>query len=234
MEPNHPLSGLFGPDDIIFHPALIQHHRVRRQYQFQSRPPSQSQQQQQQQHLRRRRSGTSLQNANVSEKDGSVKLSIDLPGVRSKDVMVELDQGVLKVSGQRRGVAGRPGTVFERKFRLEQSTLDVTKTKANLSDGVLVVTVAKRSKPALVRVSVTEHKHPEELLLEEEEEKEEKDNADTVEEGQSTAKRARLSEESEETPPPPQSGEQQKDGQVSRKPMDLPKVGTETASSSES
>lgn len=162
MASDNPLSSFFNQGEIFFHPALVQHHilrggaaRQQRQYRFQTREAESGV------NVRRR---NSLQNANVHEKDGQVKLEIDLPGVLAKDLLVELDQGVLRVSGERRGVAGRAGCKFERKFRLDQSSLDASRATANLSAGVLVVTVAKRTKPSLLRVVVTENKHPEELV----------------------------------------------------------------------
>lgn len=104
----------------------------------------------------------------LNECDQEVKLSIDVPGVRAKDLVVEVDDGVLRVSGERKIGVGKTRTVFERSFRMDQSTIDTSRVTANLSAGVLVVTVPKRDKPARQVIAVTEvpHEFEEEQLTE--------------------------------------------------------------------
>ena len=82
----------------------------------------------------------------ISEDDKEFKLSIDLPGVRSEDCTVELenDGRVLHISGGRKVEKdGRfSETRFDQRFALGKS-LDKEKMSANLSEGVMVITAPK-------------------------------------------------------------------------------------------
>ena len=96
----------------------------------------------------------------LNECDEDVKLSIDVPGVRARDLVVEVDDGVLRISGTRRiGVCRNSGMAFEQSFRMDQTTIDTSRVTANLSAGVLVVTVPKRAKQERQVLSVTEEPH---------------------------------------------------------------------------
>eukprot|EP00540_Astrosyne_radiata_P023956 CAMPEP_0116822202 /NCGR_PEP_ID=MMETSP0418-20121206/138_1 /TAXON_ID=1158023 /ORGANISM="Astrosyne radiata, Strain 13vi08-1A" /LENGTH=165 /DNA_ID=CAMNT_0004450291 /DNA_START=1972 /DNA_END=2469 /DNA_ORIENTATION=+ len=99
------------------------------------------------------------QSHHIDDTESRVQLSIDVPGVRAKDLVVEVDDGVLKVSGERKIGVGNKRTLFERCFRMDQNTIDTTRVTANLSAGVLVVTVPKKDKPSRQVVAVTEEPH---------------------------------------------------------------------------
>jgi HSP20 family protein len=84
-------------------------------------------------------------------------LRVDVPGVADKDVHVELENGVLTVTAERRdevpqGYAvrrrERGGIRFSRSYSLGEH-LDPEKTTAQIKDGVLTVTVGKS--PAATR-----------------------------------------------------------------------------------
>merc|ERR1711862_425441 len=81
-----------------------------------------------------------------------VELYMDLPGVRIEDVSINLIHGdkAIKISGTRkyRSDANKAATAFEQSFTVDNSSLDIDGTSAQMSDGVLVVTVPKTKKVA--------------------------------------------------------------------------------------
>ena len=90
--------------------------------------------------------------ADVAETDGHYLLSLDLPGIDRDTLDVTLDDGTLKISGERRHTAasgdGRVHRVerahgrFFRSFSLG-SDLDPEAIEASYDDGVLTVRVGK-------------------------------------------------------------------------------------------
>ena len=80
-----------------------------------------------------------------------VQLSLDIPGVSKSDVDVTAEEdGLVKVSGCRK-VTGMNGEVikkakFSRSFQLDYETTELSKLKANLTDGVLTLTAPKKVK----------------------------------------------------------------------------------------
>merc|ERR1712137_758765 len=97
-------------------------------------------------------------------------LSLDVPGVKAKDLQVETKADthryrhrVLEISGTRKMMGGSDET-FVRGFTIDERVADVSNMTANLSDGVLVVTVPKctqeeEAKPRTIEIS--ENPHPE-------------------------------------------------------------------------
>mmetsp|Transcript_7266 Transcript_7266/g.10277 ORF Transcript_7266/g.10277 Transcript_7266/m.10277 type:complete len:237 (+) Transcript_7266:104-814(+) len=77
----------------------------------------------------------------VSERSNHVCLSIDLPGVKHKDLDVMYEGGALRVSGLRKG-----RTSFARTFSVDCNAMDITKLKANLANGVLTITLPKKDR----------------------------------------------------------------------------------------
>lgn len=82
----------------------------------------------------------------ILDTDEEIKISIDVPGVKSEDINVTLDDDgkVLSVSGRREkvGESGSYTSKFLQSFSLD-TTVDIEKFSANLKDGVLVVTAPK-------------------------------------------------------------------------------------------
>ena len=100
---------------------------------------------------------TSGKDHNVAETETSFQLAVDLPGVKAADIALKFDEGILKISGTRK-FGGQQAT-FLKSFVLDQATIDTANATANLADGVLVVTVPKRAKPATQSVAITENPH---------------------------------------------------------------------------
>ncbi len=101
----------------------------------------------------------------VHETENEVVLDVELPGVDRKDVKVEVKEGVLTISGERkqerkarengyRSVERHYGR-FERTFGLGE-TVDAEKITAAYKDGVMTVTLPKleKVKPREIAIEV--------------------------------------------------------------------------------
>jgi HSP20 family protein len=103
---------------------------------------------------------------NILEKDDSMQITADLPGLNPEDVEVTVEQGVLNIRGERKFEEAAEGEtfhrverlygVFERNFTLPNS-IDTEKIEANFNNGVMVLTLPKReeSKPRSVKIKVS-------------------------------------------------------------------------------
>ncbi|MCL4226248.1 MAG: Hsp20/alpha crystallin family protein [Myxococcales bacterium] len=90
----------------------------------------------------------------VKETADQFVVRADLPGVEEKDVDVSLHNGVLSISGSRASEQRKEGEAyyvyerqygsFSRSFSLPD-TADGEKVEANLTSGVLTVTIGKRA-----------------------------------------------------------------------------------------
>jgi HSP20 family molecular chaperone IbpA len=104
------------------------------------------------------------------EDDKEIRYSIDVPGVKAMDMEVTVKEGYLHVSGSRKTSSTDGKTIkkarFARSFLLDQDFVDVSKMKANLSDGVLDVTVPKKPKPNPIKIAITTRSAEEEVQVE--------------------------------------------------------------------
>jgi len=78
----------------------------------------------------------------VYENDKELLLIADLPSVSADSLNVEVNHPDLKIEGRAPRDDKNPERVYSRSFRLD-STLDVGKVEAKLSDGVLKVHLPK-------------------------------------------------------------------------------------------
>ncbi len=102
--------------------------------------------------------------ADVTESDDAFHVEIELPGVKSKDIDVEANGQELVVTGEikekeRKGVLRRSTRrtgAFEYRLRLP-GEVDTEKINAQMSDGVLTITVPKAqvAKPRHIEISET-------------------------------------------------------------------------------
>ncbi|MET3840572.1 Hsp20/alpha crystallin family protein [Bradyrhizobium sp. OAE829] len=85
----------------------------------------------------------------VNETDKAVTVLAELPGLREKDVTVELRDGLLTISGEKKSETEDKERRFSERFygRFERSIpiddVDQDKVAASFKDGVLTVTLAK-------------------------------------------------------------------------------------------
>jgi HSP20 family protein len=113
------------------------------------------------------RGGAFLPAADVAVSDGDVLLTLDLPGLTSDDVELELVDGHLFVRGERKPPALSEGTVwthrergfgrFERRIELPKG-VDADKITASMDNGVLSLIVPKpeRLKPRTIAIGAGE------------------------------------------------------------------------------
>jgi HSP20 family protein len=86
----------------------------------------------------------------IASTEKSVKIFIDLPGVKIEDVTIEVENdNLLQIRGERKMVVKKKGEEetkseiqFEKSFSLDTS-LDSSNIVANLTDGVLTITIPK-------------------------------------------------------------------------------------------
>lgn len=101
----------------------------------------------------------------ISETDDSLKVEVELPGMKREEIKVNLDKDVLTISGERKfetvsdekrryHVTERSYGRFARSFTLP-GTVDAEKIKAEYKDGVLSLTLPKveAAKPREISVS---------------------------------------------------------------------------------
>jgi len=106
----------------------------------------------------------------INEKDNEYQISVDVPGVKASDMSVNLenDGKVLHIVGGRKVEKENEisETRFEKRFTIGDN-VDTDKLKANLSDGVLVLTAPKleKKKPEAQKIVITEEPHKENLEI---------------------------------------------------------------------
>ena len=99
----------------------------------------------------------------IVETGDALLIRMDVPGVRSEDIDIELDSNVLTISGERtqselaegerRVVSGRHFGAFQRSFPLPR-TVDPNGISARLDDGVLTVCLEKAAEAQSRKIEV--------------------------------------------------------------------------------
>ena len=102
----------------------------------------------------------------VTETPESLQITMEVPGVRSEDVKLSLENNVLTIRGEKRQEAEEKGErvhryersygTFERTFVLP-NTVDPERIEARYGDGILTVTIpkAERARPREIPVSAS-------------------------------------------------------------------------------
>jgi len=93
----------------------------------------------------------------IDETDKEVRITAELPGLDEKDVSLEIANGVLSISGEKktesedqaRRFSERYYGLFERRIQLEE--VDEDKVSAAFKNGVLTITVPKSAEARNVR-----------------------------------------------------------------------------------
>lgn len=99
--------------------------------------------------------------ASLWEDDAGYHLEVDLPGVQREDIEITFENRELKVAAERKAADGERNTlVDERSYgRVERAVrlpelVDPDSIDAQLSDGVLLVTVAKKPEAQPKRIEI--------------------------------------------------------------------------------
>jgi len=104
-----------------------------------------------------------LPEANVSETDKAIDVSIDLPGMKPEDVKVELHDRTLTISGERKEENEEEGKTFHRVERRSGSfcrsfslpmEVDEGSVDAKFEHGVLKIVLPKTEKAAPKKIEV--------------------------------------------------------------------------------
>ena len=96
-----------------------------------------------------------------TEKDGSIRLELEMPGINKDEINLEVEGNTLTVSGERKPVSEEANYVvrerrigeFSRTYNLGQQ-VDPEKIEANLENGVLTLhlPVKEKAKPRQIPV----------------------------------------------------------------------------------
>ncbi len=109
--------------------------------------------------------GSWVPGINILERQDSLVVTADLPGLKAEDVEVTVEEGTLSIRGERKLEEAAEGETyhrverlygsFERTFTLPNS-IDIDKIEARFSNGEMVLTLPKReeSKPRSVKIKV--------------------------------------------------------------------------------
>ncbi len=110
-------------------------------------------------------SGTTWPNVDIAEQESSYVLRADLPGMKKNDIKVEVENGVLTISGEKRDERSterdryshyeRSYGRFSRTFYLPEH-VDQNGIEARYTDGVLELEMkkAEKAKPRAIEVKV--------------------------------------------------------------------------------
>ncbi|MGE0057262.1 MAG: Hsp20/alpha crystallin family protein [Dehalococcoidia bacterium] len=107
-----------------------------------------------------------LPSMDVFEKDGKVEVKIELPGIAAKDVDIAIDEGVLTVTGEKKGEtevnegnyhrSERTYGKFSRQVSLPAHA-DADKATAKFTDGVLEISIPTKevTPPTAKKIEIT-------------------------------------------------------------------------------
>jgi HSP20 family protein len=110
------------------------------------------------------REGKFLPETNVAETDKALEVTVELPGMKPEEVKVELREGALWITGEKKEekeekgkafhrIERRAGT-FRRAFAMP-TEVEEAKVEAKFEGGVLHITLPKAEKVAPKRIEVT-------------------------------------------------------------------------------
>ncbi len=89
----------------------------------------------------------------VDQDDKSIRVTAELPGLEEKDVRVEVTDGVLAISGEKKNETKHDNRLFSERFygrferRIPLDAIDEDRIDASFKNGVLSVTLPKTDKP---------------------------------------------------------------------------------------
>ena len=98
--------------------------------------------------------------ADIVAIESGYQVEVELPGVSSESLSVELEQGVLSLRGQTSGTAGESGEnprtepiAYKRSFRLSDA-VEGERIEAELKNGLLTLTLPKAARALPRQISV--------------------------------------------------------------------------------
>lgn len=91
--------------------------------------------------------------------DDKIMYLLDLPGIKASDAKVEIRNGVLSIQAERKD--GNSYSKYAQQFLVKESDVDSDKIAANMSDGVLTITIPKKEESKPLAISVVAGNPPE-------------------------------------------------------------------------
>lgn len=108
-------------------------------------------------------SGTSVPSIDLAETDTTIEVRMDLPGIKGKDIDVQLNGNVLTITGRREEERDEKGRTFHRVERRIGSfsrsislpcPVSESEVAAECQDGVLTITLPKTEESKARRIKV--------------------------------------------------------------------------------
>jgi HSP20 family protein len=144
-----------GSEDV--HPFLTMHREMNRMFDqvfrgFDLTPLS----------MDRRLGGLGWPNIDIDETEKEIRVTAELPGLDEKDVELQIANGVLSISGERKSEAEDKERRFSERFfgrferRIPLDDVDEQKAEASFRNGVLTVTLPKlqTAKQSVRRIAI--------------------------------------------------------------------------------
>ena len=88
----------------------------------------------------------------IISNDDNIMYQLDLPGIKASDAKVEIRNGVLSVEAERKD--GNNYSKYAQHFLVKESDVDSEKIYANMSEGVLTISIPKKEESKPVAISV--------------------------------------------------------------------------------
>jgi HSP20 family molecular chaperone IbpA len=110
--------------------------------------------------------------SHFSETNDNIQLSVDIPGVKAKELVVKVEHSILTISGSRKITlpgGGYKKFRFEKNFSIDVDSINLDTITANLCNGVLMMKAEKKKRAGPRIIEVTEHDVEDEEQEEEEE-----------------------------------------------------------------
>lgn len=107
--------------------------------------------------------GTMVPSLDLSETDTAIEVRMDLPGLKSKDIDIQLNGNILTVTGQREEEKEEKGRTFHRVERQSGSfsrsvtlpcSVNESEVAAEYHDGVLAITLPKTDESKARKIKV--------------------------------------------------------------------------------
>jgi HSP20 family molecular chaperone IbpA len=99
-------------------------------------------------------------NVHIIDIGDAFTFSLDLPGIKSSDAKVELQDGVLRIEAERK-FREKCSSKQIQHFLMKEQHIDRDKIRASLSDGVLTITVPKKPTAAPIAIPAMAEYPPE-------------------------------------------------------------------------
>ncbi len=90
----------------------------------------------------------------LDEDQTSIRIIMEMPGVKGGDISVSVEAGILTIQGYRRSTDGRKKQRLQRRFPIDTQVVDITRAVANIWKDVLILYAPKS--PVKIAIPITE------------------------------------------------------------------------------